>query len=207
MSTFLGFDVLDILPPSREGTIPDQIDRRMMLLDYGPGAEWLDEQSDMPNPMRPFKWIARSRDEAALMRTFILARKGMAVPFWLPTYQSDLTLSEDLGSGASGAHIVWCGYSNQMYVKGGARRYVALLAPGGSLDCYHITGASDPNDGTPEALGISPSASKTYAAASTMVMFLRLCRLDSDDVDVTWYNPDAAECTLQAREIPMEAAL
>jgi len=208
VSTYLGLDVLDVLEPSREGTIPETVDQRLVVLDNGVGLITVDDKAGMPNPVRSFLWLAEGRTETAAMRAFILARYGRTVPFWMPSYQHDLLLSEDILNGASSATIRWVGYTNQMWSKGGGRRYIALWQPGvAALSFHHVTTARDPGTFTTEGLSLSPAVGRLWPAATTLVMFLKLCRLENDRNVLSWHNAGKCSVSLDVRELPQEAAL
>lgn len=205
---YLGFDVLE-LNYNRSDSISERVDRKAARLDNRTGEKFFDEQAPAPNPTRPFIWTAIGRAEMAAMRAFLDARKGRAVPFWFPSLQWDLTLAEDLQSGVSIATIVWARYTEQMFGTTAGRRHVALwpyrlatpLAP------YKIADANDPANGLTESLTLSPAASQIYPKDTTVISFLKLCRLENDQVEISYPSSDVAEAVIQVREIPLEAPL
>jgi len=200
-----GFEVLE-LNYNRIGRIEERVRRKFVLLDSPPGVRQADEQSRAPSPTRPFSWLAFGRPEIEEMRTFLDARKGRAVPFWLPSFQWDLSLADDVVSSSPSLEVRWVRYVSQMLGTTGARRHVSLWDLGvGSFDHYAITAASDPGDRVSEFLTISPVAVREYQAARTVISFLKLCRLENDSVEVRYPSGDVAEATIVVREIPLEA--
>ena len=204
--SYLGFDVLE-LDYNRIGPIDERLKRKMELLDGETGKRYSDAISESPAAVRPFTWTAFGRDEITTMRAFLEARKGRAVPFWLPSYQWDLTLSEDLLTDATIASIVWIRYTQQMFGTTGARRHVAIWTHGipGGMSYYRIDDADDPGDGETESLTIDPGATQDFDAGETVISFLKLCRLDSDRVSISYPDTDHAEATIMVRELPLEA--
>ncbi len=204
MTTYRGFDVLE-LNYNRIGRIEERIRRKFVLLDSVTGARQADEQAPAPAPTRPFSWIAFGRAEIEVMRDFLDDRKGRAVPFWLPSFQWDLSLAEDVPLSSLVIPVRGVRYSSQMFGTTGARRHVALWDLGvGSFEFYEIVGASDPGGGLDEQLTISPVAVREYQAARTVISFLKLCRLEADSVEIRFPSGDVAEATIQVRELPME---
>jgi hypothetical protein len=206
--TFLGYDVLT-LDYNRAGSIAERAQRKFVLLDAKTGKRTPDEQSPAPAWIRPITWTAIGRPAETELRDFLDARKGRAVPFWLPSIQWDLTLMEDLNEDAAIATIQWVRYTQQMFGTTGARRHVALWPLGNALapDCYQITDADDPLDYVTESITLDPVAVQDYPAATTVISFLKLCRLDADEVTVVYKSGNIAEATFPLRELPMEAPL
>lgn len=204
--TYRGFDVL-ILDYNRDGPIADRFSRDFVVLDATTGLRTASEHSECPAGGRPFKWTAIGRDQIAAMREFLDVRKGRAVPFWFPSFQWDLTLAEDVTVAQAILNLVWMRYTQQMFGTTGARRHVALwtLGDGSSMDCYRISAANDPATGLTETITIDPLAGEDYPAETTVISFLRLCRLENDRVTITYPSVNVAEAEILVREIPLEA--
>lgn len=204
--TYLGYDVLE-LNYNRRGAIEEQLDRDFVILDGKTGKRTADERAESPAAVRPFIWTADNRAEGAVMRAFLAARKGRAIPFWLPSYQWDLALAEDFLTSAATLTIEWVRYAQQYFSTTGARRHVALWTHGvaGAMDYYRVAGASDPGTEVTETLTLDPVAVRDYDAETTVVSFLKLCRLESDFVTITYPDGVHAEAEIEARELPNEA--
>lgn len=204
MTTYLGFDVLDQVPHNRTGSIDDTYDRGFTVLDNETGLRDVDVPSKAPAPRRPFLWTCFTRAEAAVLRAFIHARRGRAIPFWLPTYQQDLRLASDVSNGATGIVVKWIGYAQHLFPGGGWRRHVAFYDSRRQFTFRKITAATDPGGYATESLALSSPAPQAFPAATTIVSFLRLCRLEEDAVSFEWRG-HTCEATIALREIPLEA--
>lgn len=204
--TYLSYDVL-LVDYNRIGPVEERLARDFALLDNRTGKRTADEIADAPAAGRPIVWTAFGREEIATMREFLAARKGRAVPFWLPSYQGDATLAEQLLTDAAIATIEWIRYAQQMYGTTGARRHVALWEHGvaGEFDLYRIEDADDPGNGATETLTLDPIAVRDYDPATTVVSFLKFGRLDVDLVDISYPDTEHAEAVIPFRELPMEA--
>lgn len=206
--THLGFDVLE-LNYNRTGAIEERSHRKFVLLDQRTGKRAPDEQSPAPAAVRPFTWTAIGRAEITTLRTFLDARIGRAVPFWLPSYQWDLALTEDVNTDQTILSIEWIRYTQQMWSTTGARRHVALwtVGDGSVMDCYGISDANDPLDYETESITVDPGAVRDYLAETTVVSFLKLCRLTTDRVAISYPSGRVAEAVISVTELPLEAPM
>jgi hypothetical protein len=205
--TYLDYDLLE-LNQDRIGPIQEFVEQDFTLLDYETGARAVVQAWAAPAPVRPFTWTAIGALEITAMRAFLDARKGRAVPFWLPSYQWDLTLGLAIDALDTTITIAWARYQDQLFGTTGARRHVGLWTAGiGAIDCYEITAAACAGEREPEVLSIDPAAVKTYALDSTVISFLKLCRLERDQVTISYPAKEIARATISVRELPMESPL
>jgi hypothetical protein len=207
MSTYQGYDVLE-LNYNRLGAFQETQHRKCVLRDSKTGKRDSDEQSPTPAPVRPFTWTALGGSEIAAMLAFLDARKGRAVPFWLPSYQWDLSLAQDVIQNQTIVTIHWVRYVQQMWGTTGARRHIAVWTLGfPEMDFYRISDAVDPGDYLTETLTLDPPAIRDYPVAQRILSFNKLCRLDEDEVEVSYPRVGVAEATIRVRELPLEAPL
>ena len=203
--TYLGYDVLE-LNYNRVGPFDERLRRKFVLLDSKTGKRVSDEQAPAPAAARPFTWTALGRAEIAAMRAFLDARVGRSVPFWLPSFQWDLSLAEDVLQDQSIVTIRWVRFRQQMWGTTGVRRHLALWSVGDStMDYYRIADATDPADYLTETLTLDPIAVRDYPVGNTVLSFLKLCRLEDDLVEITYPSAQVAEATIRVRELPLEA--
>lgn len=206
MTAYLGFDVLDQVIPSRpRDAIDDTLVRKSSVLDPGTGQRSGDELAAVGNPSKPFAWPCFSRAKVAELRAFLDARRGRVVPCWVPSWQQDLTLAADAANGATSLTLRWAGYARHLYPLGGARRHLALWSPGQPLMLRKVNSATDPGDLVTESVGLASATDRACPAAGTLVMFLRLVRLDEDLARIRWLSRDVAEAELVFRDLPQEA--
>jgi hypothetical protein len=206
-SGYLGLEVLDITVRNARESLQETADWKVVLLDSQTGAIQSVAQALVPKPVCTILWTAETRAKAKLMADFLDARRGRAIPFWLPTYRSDLVLSSDLASGGLTATLRWIGYREQMFLKGVGRRHVALHRQGFPLEFARITGSAHTVGAATETITFSTGVSRDYPAATTTIMFLKYARLESDEVRRTWFNRQVVETQLAVRELPGEEPL
>lgn len=203
--TYLGIDVLTI-EPHRSGAAEETFARKQArILDPGTGDVAFFDQSLAPAPSRSVVLYCASRAEVAAALVFLDARCGRSEPFWLPSFQADFILDEDVDLGDSEFIVAWSDYTSLLYPGTGARRHIVVYGTGATpWDCYHIADAEDPDDGT-EILTISPVAARAYAAGDPLISFLKLVRLEEDAVRISWESGNIATITATVREVPNEA--
>lgn len=208
MTIYAGFDVLDQMQPSREGPKPILFDREFNLLDNQTGVRGSDAAGLAPTTNHPFIWIARDRTEIQTLKTFILARKGRAVPVWVPTYQKDFQLTQDLLIGGATIAIKRIGYASQMFPNHGGRRHVAIFPTPYAAPIYRkITAGVEDVSGLTETLTVDSNFPATYSKDTVLICFLLLCRLTNDENTYDWVNNSVVRAELSFTEIPLEAPL
>ena len=199
-----GYEVLEV-EPNRKGPIDDEFYRRFVLLDTETGEREFDQLSPAPALIRPFLWTAFGRDEIAAMIAFIDRHKGRAVPFWVPSWQQDLRLTSDVILDQILCEIRRIRYAGTMFGSTGARRHLAVYSPQDAATYHKIVAATDPGSGLTETITVNPGAPRLWPAGATIVSFLRLCRLEDDEVEISWLAGNIAEAVVRIRELPNEA--
>ena len=199
---YQGYDVLEVEPGSPRA---HTLTRNRFRLDSGSGAVYTLDRSKRPVLERDeFFWLMLTRSEVETFRQFVWARKGALTPFWVPTWQHDLILAADVGSGETDISILLNGYTQFMFPHI-ARRHLAILLNDGSGTklCRKVTAAveADPN----ETLTISSAPGIALPKTATKLSFLVLCRLAEDDPEMVWNTTEIAEARLSFTELPAEA--
>lgn len=202
MSTYKGIDVLEI-KIDRPGAADETFDRRLTILDPGTGVVTVDEDSATPSPSRTVTIVTFTRAAAKAVYDFLDARKGRVVPFWMPSYQRDLVLTEDIAISGDVATVEWTGYSTGVYPQSLARRHLAFYEPHLAMEYHEVTDADETGTAT-ETLELSPAVSRAAPAATTLISFLKLVRMDEDEAEISWLSTGVAEFTFRIHEVPNE---
>lgn len=197
---YKGFDVLEV-EPNRANDPSDSIDRATVFLDQGIGKVFSIDNSDAPIAEHSFDWFMDTPALVQEFRDFVTARRGMAVPFWVPTWREDLTLAAPIGPAITTVTIQDIGYS-ESYFATLARRYIAIMFSDGTFYYRKILGAVDNGNGT-ETLTIDDVLG-VDVPIDTLISFLLFCRLSDDEVSITWVTSQVAEATLTFTELPPE---
>jgi len=202
MTTFKGFDVLEITPsrmPGRE----DSLSSGFQLLDNKTGKRAADIRDPDGAISTPFVWFAEGREEIFALRAFLAARKGRAVPVWVPTYDADLVLGLDANPGGLEIRTLFSGYTRHLFPHASRRSLQIFNRATGSRDYLRVDGSTDNGDGT-EDLALESAIVNGAPISSAVVSILLLCRLESDRSSIVHHTPELATATLRFRELTKE---
>jgi hypothetical protein len=202
---YLGYDVLELIP-DRPGTVPEGVTRAHETLDTGTGERWSDVLEAAPVGDRPFHWPCFSRIEALAQRAWLDRRKGVVLPFWVPTWEPDLTLAADAAQSAETITIQRIEYAGLVWPGSYARRHLAVYASGVAASYHYVSAAVD-SGGETETLTITPPLPVAWPAATTKISFLRFCRLQEAFNDRRWKGGTFCVAEIPYTEVPKEAPI
>ncbi len=204
MTTYLGYDVLET-KPDRPGAVPEGTARAHESLESETGERWTDVLEPAPVADIVYHWPCVGRAAALAQRQWIDARKGILVPFWLPTWMADVTLAEDALLGATEISILPIEYSALVWPASNARRHLAVNVPGKPVSYHYVSAAED--EGDHETLTLSPALPVDSPAATTKLSFLRFVRLAELDrqAERIWRGGHYCSSAIKMVEIPREA--
>jgi hypothetical protein len=201
---YLSLDVLTGLPCALSP--PGEIyNRRVTVVGTAPGIRTPDAQDGAAGWTRQLLVKCRTAAEIEALRAFLDARRGRAVPFWLPTWDEDLTLVADAEENAASFDIrnpQGAGYAGLLQPLGPHRRHLQFHTPGQVPFHLAVGGTEDQGSGvaTVELQTHLPQAITTACRVS----YLRYVRLDTDAPVIEHYGPEYARCQFPVREIPLE---
>lgn len=203
MTLYLGDELLDQTEHNRIGPRPVGYNRSFELVDNQTGARDVIDRAGLPIVARDFNWFANGRPAINQLKAFMLARRGRAIRFWVPSFRRDMILTTGILNGASNFIIQFIGYTRNLFPLGGVRRHVRIESPGLTTLYRRISAASDPANGT-ENITVDTAFPTAYPAGS-LISFLLLCRLTDDQVEWTWHERNHVECPFSITELPREA--
>jgi hypothetical protein len=200
--TYLGLELLEVLHNMRD-PIAEAFGRQGDLLDNPTGRRVFDDHAGIPLPERSFSWTADGRAAVVALRTFLDAREGRRVPFWVPTCCWDLQLAEDGLAASQEILILRTGYGRFLYTSA-SRQHLALFPPGDAAPLLRqVLDVVENGDGT-ETLQLDAQLGADLPASTTMISFLVLCRLAEDLVRISYWGTALANAELPFRELPHE---
>jgi hypothetical protein len=200
---FKGFDVLEIPPNWEKSPLKRSYKRSMVTVDPKVGPIEVIDKGGTALVGQEFPWWLDTHPNVTAFRAFMLRRFGQLNPFWIPTWDQDLVLYQDVLSTDSGIRIKSEFYS-RFFFPTAARRFIAFIPVDRTGNVYaKVTGAIDNGDGT-ENLTLEAQPGKNFPAATTMVSFLTLARLEEDRVSIKWDSTEHAESLLSLQEVPRE---
>lgn len=201
MTSYLGFDVLEVDPNWNDG-IQTDYSRPSLRLDPGTGRVFSEDKSGIATVSNGFSWFMPDRASIVAFKAFVAARRGAAVPFWFPTWRQDLQLYSDALSSDLNLNIHYIGFSKFLFPNP-ARRFLAFRFADGSLRYRKITAATDTGNGLFETITLDSSLG-VAVPSSTMIFFLLLCRLSEDRVVMNWQALNMGTADLVFQEVGKE---
>lgn len=212
-TTFRQWQTVDLLEeplyePNRNGDVDEEYKRSFALLDNTTGVMRSETMALSPNPSRTLKWSCFTRAEAKTLFDFLDARRGMAVPFWFPSWQRDLTLAVDAAGGSATILVPGSiGYRLKVFPMGKSRRYIHLrnrINPISSFPYYTFVTSVTASGGN-DRLFLAPPTNRDYQIVNTLISYLNIYRFATDEVELIWRSRNVVECEIPVVEVPREA--
>ncbi len=200
---YKGFDVLEVMPNWAEAPLRRNYKRSLVSIDPKIGPIEVIDKGGTAIVGQEFPWWVDGHSNITAFRAFMLRRLGQFSAFWIPTWDQDLVLFQDVIS-TDAAIRVNSEFYTRFFFPTPSRRYIAFIPQDGSGNVYRkITAAVDNGDGT-ETLTLDNPTGKTFPKTSTMVSFLTFTRLASDSVSIKWDSTEHAESMVSLQEVPRE---
>lgn len=204
MTTYLGYEVLDIVEPDRGDGTPVEFLRPMLVHPNPVGRSAYRPAFDGARQGWTFRWVCRTRAEKVAVRDWIDLHGGPRVPFWVPSYRRDMRLSEAPSSGANTFRIDPIRYALQVFSQGRQRRFLTFYAPATTpATFYQVTSASASSTEF-EEVGIDGALGVDWPV-TTLISFLMLVRIADDRIAIRHRGPEFATVDVPLIEVPQEA--
>lgn len=202
---YLGYPVLTEDPNRRD--IPShilQLAKKRVVSETGAFAEVV--KGIAQQQVRPFSWFIGSRADYNNFADFRNMTMGRLSPFWVPTWQHDLILKEEVAALSTILPFQNIGYTRYFWdttIKW--RRYLAFIQIGTGISFIRQVNNAVESSAIQETLTIDSGVPVKLNLGEWMVSFLTFCRNESDTFETHWHGPALAEVALVFREIPLEA--
>lgn len=175
----------------------ERIVRAVDVFDNGSGPIEVDQERAYPDRSEVLTMDALTRAEAWRMRQWLHARRGRQKSFWLPGWNSDIEIIEDVGAAASAITVKPIGYP--LYY--GVSDIMIDLSDGSRLYGRILSGATDGSGN--EILALEAPFGVAFAFADVvMCCFMKHVRLDTDQIDVTHSYAGRATASMSVIETP-----
>ncbi|WP_040293026.1 hypothetical protein [Acetonema longum] len=191
--------------PNRINDIKDDIVRAVLRRDNLTGVFSHKHQTNKPRYTKAVSYALLSREAIIAHDQWLERRAGRLVPFWFPSWQTDLTLARDIEPGQTFIRIENIGYTKHYLPTGGRRRVILFLRGGGNIRSYIMT-STDNGDGTESLYFDFPFTFKIPMEDVIMTSFVYLVRLDVDRVTRRWETQDLMTVNFPVIEVVGEAA-
>jgi hypothetical protein len=200
-SQYLGFDILEIEPSWDDPS--SNLTHNVTKLDSHTGKLRVWDRSGVSFAQsQKFRWVMGSRVDIQVWRDWQIARKGAAVPFWVPSWKFDIKLVQKFVATSTSMSISNIGYTRFMFPDK-ARHYIVLRLPGG-VKFYRKIIASVEIDATRESLTLDSALPVDVNIGAGQINFLMLVRMAQDDPELMWHSNSVAEVTFDMVELPFE---
>ena len=203
MTTYLGYDVFDLPLMNRDSDATFEHSRMLSVVENQLGKRYVYDKAGVPMVQWQLSLIGTTKDEVKQIRDWFDARKGAAVPFWLPTYQRDLQATLPLETLPNFITVANVGYTRFVWSMGNARRNIVVIQPDGSKYYYKVTSAAVNDVAGTETLTLDRSLGIS-ASTDVMISHLVLCRLSEDSGQFLYTTPGICELQLTLNELPKE---
>lgn len=171
------------------GDLRERIARTIDVFDNGSGPVHVDTRTDWVRNLQTLSFIKQTRQDIWNLRRWIHARRGRQRGFWLPSWNRDLVILNDVVPTASALTVLPIGYPLYYRIKD----IMIQLRNGTRLFVRATSGATD-TDGN-EVLFLDAQVGTGFAAADVeFACFMTHCRFDSDRV--TFRHDEAGRVTV-----------
>lgn len=162
----------------------------------GTGPLEFEQTSDWPMIVRQHSWLLKNRDEIVEFRAFLKRRAGRVVPVWLPTWNSDFIVTENVTSTSAIVTVRDNGY--RAFVGSHAARCdIAIFVRGQALPIRRrIVDTVDNLDGTINLVLDTQVGLSFTVDQVKRVCHMNLFRLGSDKITLVWRSSEVVSVTL-----------
>lgn len=193
---YRGKDVL-IDPTILVSDLNERISRATDEFDNGSGPIVVDIKNNWVNSAKAITFDVLTRVERWAARKWIHSRRGRQKGFWLPTWNPDLILLEDVGPTGAALTVRPIGYP--LYY--GVKDIMVQLKNGTRIFARVLSGAVDPNEN--EVLALEAAVGTGFTVAEVdFICFMSHVRFNSDRVEIRHDYAGRAVTTIPVVETP-----
>lgn len=175
----------------------ERIARTIDIFDNGSGPIQVDTATNWVRHMQTIGFIKNTRAGIWALRKWIHARRGKQRAFWLPSWNTDLIILEDVASTASAITVSPVGYPLYYGIKD-----IMVQLKNGTQVFARVTSGSTNGDGN-EVLTLSAQIGATFATTDIdFVCFMSHARFDTDQVVFSHKDVGQVAATVAIAETP-----
>ena len=179
--------------------LSERIARTIDIFDNGSGPIQVDTGTNWVRHMQTIGFIKNTRAGIWALRKWIHARRGKQRAFWLPSWNTDLVILEDVANTASAITVAPIGYPLYYSVKD-----IMVQLKNGTRVFARVTQGSTNGDGN-EVLTLSAQIGTTFAKTDIdFVCFMSHARFDTDQVVFSHKDVGQVAATIAISETPEE---
>lgn len=179
------------------GDLSEKIVRTIDMFDNGSGPIKIDIASNWVRFMQTISFLKNNKADVWKLRKWIHARRGKQRAFWLPSWNRDLVILQDVASTASSITVSPIGYPLYYTVKD-----IMIQLLNGTRIFARVTSGSTDNDGN-EALSLSAQIGTAFATTDIdFVCFMSHVRFDTDLVTFNHRDVGQVSTSIALAETP-----
>lgn len=175
----------------------EKILRAIDVFDNGSGPVTVDQERAYPDRSEVLSMDALNRADAWRMRKWLHARRGRQRTFWLPGWNPDLIILENVGPAGTGITVRPIGYP--LYY--GVTDIMVVLNNGTSLYNRVLSGATN-IDGNEVLSLAAPFGVGFNTTDVAFICFMKHVRLDTDQAELTHDYAGRMSTSLAVIEVP-----
>ncbi len=159
------------------GDVRERIARTIEVFDNGSGPVQVENTTDWARHVQSIGFIKNTRQEAWALRKWLHARRGRQRAFWLPSWNADLTILEDVAETSSTITVSFINYPTYYEIKD----ILIQLKNRTRIFSRILSGAT--NAAGNDVLALSAQVGVAFPTSEIdFVSFLSHVRLDSDRI-------------------------
>ncbi len=175
----------------------EKIVRAMEVFDNGSGVVSIDQKTAYPDRTEMLTLDPQNKAQVWATRKWLHARRGKQRTFWLPGWNRDLVLLENVGSSATSLTVRPIGYP--LYY--GVTDIMVRLNTGVLLFNRILSATTDPSGN--EILSMAGPFGVAFLVSDIdLVCFMKHVRLDTDNVSLEHSYAGRANCSVAVIEVP-----
>lgn len=179
---YRGNPVLTLRPEEGEDMTHGR-DRRVELLDNDTGKRAFADVADRAFATQEYRWWLYGREAHASHRDLLYALQGRYKAIWVPTYNDDLFIAENIALAATQITVRQAGYTVLGAVLPG-KRDIRIELKNGTVYHRRITGLGDTVAGYDTLLLDSAIPAAVAASAVLRISFMDIYRLNQDVIEI-----------------------
>lgn len=206
MTSYLSLPVLEIEPNRKDG-FEDTSSWEQDTIDFDVGLWKRDTVRTTAQTQHDFLFSNFSREEMSGLRDFFNDRQGAYLPFWIPSWNRDMTLWGSHAGGTDTLVINDIGYASHGFPTGiHARKHLAISKVTGGARVWRycgVAGAVDNGNGS-EIVTLMSNLDLDLTVEEADICFLLYGRFASDTLTLPWHNEVLSEASITVIELPTE---
>lgn len=196
-ATHNGYPVLELRPNWVEAP-SIAYDRKLAIFDAGVGLRSIEDEAMMPFTTQRQRHTFTSRADVDAWRKRLYALRGKQGAMYVPTWTRDFVVVSLITSNATAIDVEKTEHSS-LIGQSPSRRDIRIQLSTGQVFYRSITGSVELTE-TTERLNINAALGiQIQPEQVEVVSYLSLVRLDSDGVDLSWWQGDTCESQIALR--------